>query len=155
MEPSEFVARLERLVDNEALGRVQHAMGMAAKDHVLDAARRTLGADLKFSGMAARKPRAKLGAGYDIETDETVTLKLRPAGLWFLANDGRHGTKPIRPRKGHTALLTPHGYRALSTSTPSRGLGTLDMALDGLEAVTVKAATAALASNIAKAGLSS
>ena len=83
-----------------------------------------------------------LSAGYDDAGAGRVEIKFRPAGMWNLAEQGRRGTKPILPRKrgGDRAVMTPQGPRARSTSTPSRGLGTLKDAMRDAQTEVPKAA---------------
>lgn len=126
---------LQRLVDSTE--PIQHAVGKFGKEAALDAAVRDLGSDRAFSGWSRK---VALGAGYDI--GNPVVLNLRPAGLWSLAEDGRKRTKQIFPKKGggKSAVLTPRGPRAHSTSTPSRGLNAITDAERAINRGIVKAA---------------
>lgn len=136
---------LNRLLDN--LEPLQHAIGKFGKDTALESVERALGNDRSFSGL---RRKAKLGAGYDL--GNPVVLNLRPAGLWFLADEGRKRSKRIFPRKrgGKQALSTPQGPRAWSTSTPSKGHKTLQRTIDGIEKGIVKAANDGLTDLINK-----
>jgi hypothetical protein len=99
---------------------VQMSAGMFAKEVALDNVRRDLGSDMKMSGKPVR-----LGAGFDL--GNPVVLHLRPAGLWFLVEDGRKRRGTIRPKRrgGKKAVRTPQGLRATSSYGRSRGLNTL------------------------------
>lgn len=113
---------------------VQHAIGKAAKGAALKEAERGLGIDRSFSGFARKAP---LGAGYD--TGMPVVLNLRPAGLWYLADEGRKRRGRINPRRSrtrrgeHAAVMTPRGPRAFSTYGPSRGRSVLTKLMKRLE----------------------
>jgi hypothetical protein len=126
---------LQRLIDNSE--PMRHAVGQFAKEAALDAAAKDLGADRAFSGW---RRKVSLGAGYDL--GNPVVLNLRPAGMWFLAEDGRKRTKRIFPKKrgGKKAVMTPRGPRAYSTSKRSRGLHTLTDAENAINKGIVKAA---------------
>ena len=134
-----------RLLDD--IEPLQHAIGMFGKETALDEVQRALGSDKQFSGFARK---VTLGAGYD--TGNPVVLNLRPAGLWFLADEGRKRRKTIVPkrRSGKKALRTPQGARASSTSAPSRGHKTYTRTLDGIEKGIVKAANDGLSDVINK-----
>lgn len=119
-------------------------MGAAGKESATKAATRDLGPDQAFSGM---RRKVKLASGYDIDGDD-VTLHLRPKGLWKLASDGRRRQGTIRPRRGKRAVMTPKGLRSLSHYTPSRGLDTVDDAIDDMRRTVPIAAAKALAINI-------
>lgn len=136
---------LQRLLDD--LEPLQHAIGQFGKETALDEVQRALGNDRQFSGL---RRKVALGAGYD--TGTPVVLNLRPAGLWFLAEDGRKRRKRIFPRKrdGRQAVLTPRGPRAYSTSGPSRGHKTLTRTIDGIEKNILKAADKGLSEVINK-----
>lgn len=121
-ELAEFGRRIEQITDDSAIDRILSKAGAAGKKAALDAAAKSLGGDRAFSGM---RRRVALSAGYDTAGHE-VTVNFRPAGLWRLAQAGRHASGPIRPRRGHRAVLTPAGPRARSSYRPSRGLGTFD-----------------------------
>jgi hypothetical protein len=138
---------LGRLLDN--LEPLQHAVGGFAKEEALDAVRRDLGGDMAFSGW---RRKVKLGAGYDI--GKPVILNLRPAGMWFLAEDGRKRSKKFGPKRrgGKKAVLTPRGPRANSTSTRSRGLNTLTDTQQAIERGIVKAAEQGMNEIIVKGG---
>lgn len=114
---------------------LQHAVGLSAKNATLEVLTRHVGSDHRMSN----KP-VKLSAGYD--TGNPVVLHLRPAGLWFLLDDGRkrRGTIRTRRRNGTRAVLTPHGPRASSSYGPSRGLRTLDATNAAVERVIERAA---------------
>lgn len=103
-------------------------MGQAGKESATKAARRDLGPDQAFRNM---RRKVKLASGYDLDGDDVV-LHLRPKGLWKLANDGRRRQGTIRPRRGHKAVRTPQGIRSMSHYSPSRGLGTVDDAIDDM-----------------------
>lgn len=126
---------LQRLVDNTE--PMQHAIGQFAKETALDGAAKDLGADRSFSGW---RRKVALGAGYDLGTP--VVLNLRPAGMWFLAEDGRKRNKRIYPKKrgGKKAVMTPRGPRAYSTSKRSKGLGTITDVERAIDKGIVKAA---------------
>lgn len=144
MTPTQFGARLITLTDQKALERVQHAMGGAGKKAATDAATADLGADLHMSHLRSK---AKLAAGYDL-IEDGVIVRLRPKGLWSLADRGRRRQGTIRPRKGHRAVRTPQGFRAFSHYTPSRGLHTIEDALKIMEVEVPKAAAKAMVENI-------
>lgn len=151
--------RLESLTDPPALHRVRTAAGNAVKESTLQVAAADLGGDRAFSGMRRRTP---LRAGFDIAAGSEVRLNLRPAGLWILADKGRQRSGKIYPRKGETrgrkgtgtvkgrALLTPHGFRASSTYTPSRGFGTIGTAQDRAGPAAMSAAGRAVTAEIAR-----
>ena len=138
--PSAVGRTLITLTNERSLESISHAMGLAGKKAASDAAKADLGNDLRMSNMGAS---AKLSSGYDIKGD-TVLLHLRPAGLWSLADKGRRRRGTIRPRKGH-ALRTPKGPRALSSYRPSRGLHTIDDAVEIMRTEVPKAADKAVA----------
>lgn len=128
---------------------------MFGKTEALDTVRGDLGPDLAFSGFARK---VRLGAGYDI--GNPVVVNLRPAGLWFLAEDGRKRRKKIMPksRRGaksppHAkAVKTPQGWRAYSNSGPSRGHRTLTTTVQRIENGIVEAAEKGVNEMITKAG---
>lgn len=143
--PSAVGRTLITLTNPQSLEQISHAMGLAGKKAAADAVRADLGADLRMSNMRSK---AKLSSGYDIEP-HGVTLHLRPAGLWNLADKGRRRSGRIRPRNGR-ALRTPQGPRALSSYRPSRGLNTIDDALTIMQTEVPKAADKAVAELVAK-----
>lgn len=122
-------------VDDES----QHAMGAAGKSSALDAAERDLGADRRFSGLRGGRG-AALSAGYDL--GDPVIVNLRPEGLWILADAGRRRSGPIRPKKarrrgtrkprGRPAVGDGGRFVAVGRYTPSRGLNTIDDAVDDM-----------------------
>lgn len=116
---------------------VQHAIGQFAKSEALDAVAKDVGADRQLSGMTRK---AKLGAGYDL--GQPVVLNLRPAGLWFLIEDGRkrRGRITVKRRSGKRAVLTPQGPRRSSSYSPSRGLSTLTDTYNAIDRGIEKAA---------------
>ena len=125
-ELSEVGDRLARLGEPATIDRVVAAAGKAATAAVEDAAAADLGGDRSFSRMRSKgsltaAPTAAAGG---------VSIEFRPAALWHLAQSGRRGSSPIRPRTKR-AVVTPQGPRARSTSAPSRGLGTVDKAVAG------------------------
>ena len=99
---------LSRLLDD--LEPLQHAVGGFAKETAQDEVQRALGNDRSFSGL---RRKAALGAGYD--TSSPVILNLRPAGLWFLADEGRKRRKRIFPRTrdGRQAVISTTGTACL------------------------------------------
>lgn len=146
MRPAEFGGLLAKITEP---GELLHAMGGAGRTAATKIARRDLGHDRAFSGL---RRRVVLGSGYDFE-DDAVVLHMRPKGLWMLAGTGRHRQGTIRPRKGKRAVVTPKGLRAQSHYTPSRGLRTVDDALNEMRETVPVAAIKAMAANIRKAGL--
>lgn len=147
--PREFGVKLTKLTDKPAVARVQHAMGAAAKKAATKAVTKDLGADLRMSNMRGK---AKLSSGYDLDT-AGATAHLRPKGLWNLADKGRRRQGTIRPRKkgGKKAVTVApgkKGIRAYSHYTPSRGLGTVDDAIDLMRVDVPKAATKVVTDNI-------
>lgn len=116
---------------------LQHAVGGAAKAGALEAAAKDLGADRRFSGIPSRA--AALNAGYDTVSDGVV-LHLRPEGLWKLADQGRRRSGDIRPKRsrrggnrkprGRAAVGSGSRFVAVGRYRPSRGLGTIDDALE-------------------------
>lgn len=125
-----LAAGLVNLADGDDFA---HVIGGAGKTAALDAAGDSLGADRRFSGMRGGRG-AALSAGYDV--GDPVILKLRPAGLWLLADKGRRRSGTIRPKRARrrggrrVAVSTPYGPRAVSRFRPSRGLDTLTDAED-------------------------
>lgn len=140
MRPTEFGDRLSTLVKPSSLARIQHAMGKAGKESATKAAKRDLGPDQAFSNM---KRKVKLASGYDLDGDDVI-LHLRPKGLWKLATDGRRRQGTIYPKRGHSAVRTPRGFRSLSHYSPSRGLHTVDDAIDDMRRTVPVAAAKAL-----------
>lgn len=120
MTPGAAASELSTLLDD--LEPLQHAVGLFGKETALETVSKALGSDRAFSGL---RRRARLGAGYDLGTP--VILNLRPAGLWFLADDGRKRRGKITPRRrgGKRAVMTPRGPRASSSYGRSRGLRVL------------------------------
>jgi hypothetical protein len=115
-----FGAKLEQVVSGRSMRSVVSKAGAAGKKAALDAAADDLGGDRRFSGM---RRKVALSAGYDAAGDSRATINFRPAGLWKLAEDGRHRSGPIRPRRAR-AVMTPQGPRASSSYGASRGLNT-------------------------------
>lgn len=138
---------LSHLLDNTE--EVQHAVGLFGKETALDAVQRDLGGDRSFSGFGRKVP---LGAGYDLGTP--VMLNLRPAGLWFLAEDGRKRRGVIRPKKrgGKKAVMTPKGPAASAPYGRSRGLNTLTDTEKAIDKGIERAAYEGVDSMIKKAG---
>lgn len=144
---------LGRLLNN--LEPLQHAVGKFAKEQALEAAERDLGGDRAFSGW---KSKVRLGAGYD--TGNPVVVNLRPAGMWFLAEDGRKRRKKIMPKRRRgaknpphpKAVRTPQGWRAYSNSGPSRGHRTLTTTVQRIERGIVRAAETGMNDIITKGG---
>lgn len=137
---------LSRLIDLEP---VQHAIGLFGKETALNQAKRDLGGDMAFSGW---KSKVRLGAGYDLGTP--VVLNLRPAGMWFLAEDGRKRRGKIRPKKrgGKIAVSTPQGARYSSSYTRSRGFKSITKIERNIEKGIVKAAEKGVNDMITKGG---
>lgn len=136
---------LTALVDATAREKYSHAAGKAAKDAAGDVARRDLGGDMAMSGM---RRKVKLSSGYDL-TGTGLTLNLRPAGLWTLADRGRRRVKPVSPRKsGAQALNTPWGPRASVKGSTSRGLHTIDDAEKQVEQDAFKAVDKAITTRL-------
>lgn len=116
---------------------VQHAMGAAGKTAAHDAATADLGGDRAFSGFGRI---IALSAGYDL--GDPVLVKLRPDGLWLLAEDGRRRSGAIRPKRRRTrrnSTRKPRGRAAVGSGGrfvkvgrygPSRGLNTITDAVD-------------------------
>ena len=148
MQPSAFGAQLSTIVGTSSLTTVQHAMGAAGKESATKAAVRDLGGDRAMSGL---RRKVALSSGYDLEGDNVI-VHLRPKGLWMLANTGRHKQGVIRPRKGKKAVRTPMGLRRTSHYTPSRGLHTVDDAIEDMTKTVPVAAAKAVAANIRNAG---
>jgi len=148
-ELASFGRRIENIVSPAALERMAAKAGAAGKASALDAATHDLG-DRRFSGM---RRKAALGAGWDDIGGGQVAINFRPAGLWRLAESGRKGTKPIRPRRasGRRAVLTPDGPRARSTSKPSRGLNTYTDAVRDARRSVPKAAAKQFTAEVRKA----
>ena len=138
--PSSVGRTLITLTNPKSLEQISHAMGLAGKKAASDAVKADLGADLRMSNM---KGNAKLSSGYEIEAS-VVILSLRPAGLWNLADKGRRRRGTIRPRR-KKALRTPQGIRSLSSFRPSKGLNTIDDAIEIMEKEVPKAADKAVA----------
>lgn len=126
-------------VDDE----VAHAIGAAGKRSALDAAESDLGSDRKFSGLRGGRG-AALSAGYDV--GDPVVVNLRPEGLWTLADRGRRRSGDIRPKpgrrgggnrrpRGRAAVGRRGGSRfvAVGRYRPSRGLSTIDDAVDDMD----------------------
>lgn len=142
----DFGARIARITDPAAMGRVTLAAGMAAKTAALAAAAADLGSDRSFSGLGRKVP---LGAGFDEVSWSMIRLNLRPAGLWKLAESGRRGGKVIRPRRAG-ALSTPQGPRASSTVGAWGGKGTYSSAVRAARVAVPKAAFKAFQVEVAK-----
>lgn len=144
---------LQRLLDNTE--PLQHAVGQFAKTTALEQVAKDLGSDLAFSGW---KSKVRLGAGYDLGTP--VVLNLRPAGMWFLAEDGRKRRQRITPKRRRAAknpphpkaVRTPFGWRAYSNSGPSRGHRTITTARDRIDDGIVTAASEGLNDLVRKGG---
>ena len=142
----DLAVELRKLGDIEP---IQHAVGLFGKDTALDAVAKDLGRDRQFSNW--KRPVA-LGAGYDL--GNPVVLNLRPAGLWFLAEDGRKRRGTIKPRRGSgkLAVMTPQGPRRRSTYSRSRGLSTITDTLTAIDRGIVRAAEKGRDDMIRKAG---
>lgn len=151
-------ADLTKFVDDLSDDTLKHVAGKAAKEAAFDVAERDLGLDRAFSGF--KRKNARLDGGYDV-TDSGVTLNLRPAGLWNLANDGRRaGTgkarggviyaKRNRSGKGGRAMTTPHGVKSAVQTSRSRGMSTLADAEKAVEQDTFKAVDRAIGERIRK-----
>jgi hypothetical protein len=139
-EVRKTVDQITDIVSGEPMSRVAAKAGQAGKKAALDAAARDLGGDRRFRNFKGKPP---LNAGYDQSGPTSVLINFRPAGLWNLAQSGRHGSGPIYPRgvtakgrgrkgvghQAHRAVKTPNGPRAHSSYGHSRGLGTFDDAL--------------------------
>lgn len=117
--PAEFVGKLSRLTGDLSGPRTVNAAGMAAKKATIAVARKVSGGDQRLSGWGRRG--VKLGVGYDVAGSQTITLNLRPKGVWTVMERGRRGGAVIRPKRRRrtasgrpTALLTPAGPRASS-----------------------------------------
>lgn len=131
----DFGQRLEQVVGGAAMRRIVNKAGMAGKRAAQEAAEADLGGDRVFSGFRRRVP---LNAGFDAVGGDQVKINFRPAGLWRLAESGRQKSGPIFPRTGirkgkgvvyRRAVRTPHGYRARSSYSKSRGLNTFSDAV--------------------------
>lgn len=130
---TELAVELRPLVEVDDV--VQHAMGAAGKSSALDAAATDLGPD---RAMSRFRRKVALGAGYDV--GDPVVVNLRPEGLWILANDGRRRSGEIRPRRarrggnrkprGRAAVGGDGRFVAVARYRPSRGLRTIDDALE-------------------------
>jgi hypothetical protein len=140
-----FGAKLEKVVSGQAMRRVMSKAGAAGKKAALDAAADDLG-DRRFSGM---RRKVALSAGYDDLGDTRVTINFRPAGLWKLAESGRHSSGPIRPRGGR-AVMTPQGPRAVSSYGSSAGLNTFTDANKDARREVPKAAAAAFRAEVGR-----
>jgi hypothetical protein len=91
-----WLQKVSHVTDEASLVRVARAAGMAGKKAALDAAADKLGGDRKFSNF---KGKPALNAGYDQTGTSQVTINFRPAGLWKLAESGRHSHGEIFPKK--------------------------------------------------------
>jgi hypothetical protein len=93
-----------------------------------------------------RGGRVRLGAGWDA-TDSGIVVKMRPGGLWKLADQGRHSSGSIRPRRrrGFSAVMTPDGPRRHSSYKRSRGLNTYQDAERDIESQAARHTDAAIA----------
>jgi hypothetical protein len=152
----EFANRLERLEDPKTLMRIADKAGVAGKKAALDAAAKALGGDRRFSGM---RKKTALSAGYDVNGPSSVSINLRPAGLWMLAEDGRKRSGPIYPRRGARkgsgaaygrAVMTPYGPRARSSYGPSRGSGAVSDVEDRAKRDVPKAAAQQFTAEVAR-----
>jgi hypothetical protein len=103
---------------------LEHAAGGAAKDAALVTASRDLGADRRMSGMRRGRGPA-LALGYDPTGRGTVTVKLRPAGLWRLADRGRRRTVTVRPRRRGGVLKYGTTYAAYTRPGRTAGHDTI------------------------------
>lgn len=121
----QLAGTLDRALSPANLARIRARLADDAADAIERAAGADLGGDRRFRNMRGG---GRLGVRRSGGAGGAVQLALVPAGLWGLAQHGRRGRSPIRPRRGR-AVLTPAGPRARSTSAPSRGLGTADEAL--------------------------
>lgn len=114
---------------------VQHAMGAAGKGAAMDAARTDLGSDRAFSGFGRI---VALSSGYDL--GNPVVVKLRPEGLWILAESGRRRSGQIRPKarrrrgnrkpRGRAAVGSGGRFVAVGRYGASRGLNTITDAIE-------------------------
>jgi hypothetical protein len=149
-ELGKFERKLYDTVSGDALRRIQHAGGKAAKDAGLDAASDKLGADRAMSNF--RGGRVRLGVGYDLTGTASVDVNFRPAGLWKLADEGRRKTVTVRPKRrgGKKAVLTPFGPRASARVGPSRGLGVLRTSIARAQVETPRAAFKQLQSELGR-----
>lgn len=128
---SAYASRLYSLVDDDAMRRIGKKAGFAGKDAAFTAAREKLGADRAMSNF--KSGRVRLAAGFDQGAIATqVIIGHRPAGVWSLADSGRHNTGTIYPRNGRRkgtrtrpgrSVNTPFGPRASSSFGRSRGTG--------------------------------
>jgi hypothetical protein len=130
----DFGRRIGRITEPGQLKRISLAAGMAGKKASIAVAAGDLGGDLTFSGMGRK---VRLGVGFDVVGPTSIKLKYRPPGLWILADTGRRGGYPIRPRRRlggagseHApALRTPDGWRAAAVGGRWGGKGTLKSAI--------------------------
>jgi hypothetical protein len=147
-------SKLAKMLDPASMGRIEHAVGMAAKKKTGEAAQRSLGSDSAMSNLKGGK--APLRSGFDTD-GSSVSVKF--TGPWRLAESGRKASGPIYPKKGKgkgkgvlvgRAVLTPKGPRASSRYGPSKGLNTLSDASDAIEGVAGKTAFKQLQSEIGR-----
>jgi hypothetical protein len=117
--------KLRSILAPEAQRRIVFKAGMTGKKGALLAVAHDLGSDRRFSGM---RRKVSLNVGFDPIGVDKVELKLRPAGLWKLAQAGRRGSKRVGSTRRRGPFRTPHGFRAAFESRPSRGLHTIDSA---------------------------
>jgi hypothetical protein len=147
-ELADFGRRVSDVVSPGAVRRMVGKAGMAGKKSALEAAAKDLGGDRAFSNW---RRRIALSAGYDDTGGSTVRINFRPAGMWQLAEQGRRGSGPIRPKRGKQAVRTPQGLRARSSYGRSRGLNTFTDAVKDAQREVPKAAAKQFREEVARA----
>jgi hypothetical protein len=91
-----WLKKVGTITDDASISRVVRAAGVAGKKAALDAAADKLGGDRKFRNF---KGKPALNAGYDQSGTSQVVINFRPAGLWKLAESGRHSHGEIFPKR--------------------------------------------------------
>ena len=145
--------KLQRVAHGFEDPRVLKAAGIAGKKAALDEAAKAVGGDRAFSGWRKGRP-VRLGAGFDITGRGEVTTKLRPYGVWVVAEKGRKPSdarvlpkrarrRAARGRGGNAqpALSTPWGPRAsVSRGKGTHGRDAIRKAFKGVRVESTKAA---------------
>jgi len=151
-ELTDLADRLGRILDSDAQKRIVTAAGIAAKKVSLDAATTSLGGDRAMRNF--KKGRVRLGVGFDVVSDHEVQMNYRPDGAWILADQGRHRTKKVTPKRRQAkAFQVPPaaGFRRSFISGRSRGLNTFQNAARDSGRVAPEAASDAVDTEIRKA----
>lgn len=109
------VEALREDLDGAALRRITSDVAFDAKKDIEAEVRRDLGADQKMSGWG----KFRFTAGYELTSNHTALLGVRPAGPWQVLESGRRATS-LPKRRRSKVYATPHGLRTATKDKPFR-----------------------------------